>query len=142
MDILTEERCLERGCVYAESVTPDVPWCFVPQTDFGFAVVEGPIPTLLGERWLLRRKNIWAVYQENFENITFSIEMRENNVLRFKVSLYWFIAVHTDFERSYKIVRYQQNVSKDHTVSHRALTTFELSLSLSLSNNIYIYIYI
>jgi len=85
MDLLTPSKCLDRGCVYMESPHPNVPWCFVPQTDFGFTVIEGPIETLLGERWLLRRKNTWAVYQENFENVTFDIEMREDNILRFKV---------------------------------------------------------
>ena len=88
VDMMTPDSCQDRGCVYQASTNAGVPWCYVPQTDYGYRVTQGPIATPLGERWILRRKNTWGIYDENFENVTFDIEMWDDNMLRFQVSLY------------------------------------------------------
>ncbi len=88
VDLVDQEKCEERGCTWQVAAIESAPWCFVPQTDdWGYDVIDGPIPTEYGDQWILQRKNEQGIYGENIEFLTFDVEYRRDNLLRFTVGM-------------------------------------------------------
>lgn len=88
LETISESGCESRGCIYdADTTTPRVPKCYLPQDNItGFKVISGPDNTPLGLQWKLERKTVLGIYDENIQNVTFDIELRGDDLLRFKVT--------------------------------------------------------
>ena len=87
VEVADEESCEARGCVWdPDSTAQDSPSCFVPQdSGFGFRRTSGPTDTAFGQQWTLEPINSRAIYDDNFQEVTFDVEFRREHLLRFKV---------------------------------------------------------
>ena len=85
IDEVTPEACEDRGCIWRPSIFEDIPPCYTPQGDgFGYKVIDTEA-TALGQRWFLERLTTNGIFGVNFRFVTFEMEMRDDNTLRFKV---------------------------------------------------------
>lgn len=94
-DKVTRESCEERGCIYQPAVSQG-PTCYINQDSYGYKTVGDKIETDLGFMYHLThrgRKNPFShLGSPDIPNITFTVEMRGNDVLRFKVISVFFVA--------------------------------------------------
>lgn len=87
VEVADQASCEARGCLWQpDSSDPAAPSCFVPQdASFGFRVTSGPVDTAMGQQWTLEPINERAIYDENFQEVTFDVEFLRDHLLRFKV---------------------------------------------------------
>jgi hypothetical protein len=93
---VTREACDNRGCVFELSANSKVPVCYVPSADHGYMMVGDMTSTSLGFEVELSMKRK-GPFGGDIVNVTLTVEMRSNEVLRFKVSkriiLFWKIGM-------------------------------------------------
>ncbi|XP_067678896.1 maltase-glucoamylase-like [Haliotis asinina] len=79
---VTKEECEKRNCVFDNSTNAPIPACYFRQENYGYSV-SGPVEqTTLGFRVPLTRLGA-GPFGNDVQNITFNVEMRGNDVLRF-----------------------------------------------------------
>ncbi|XP_046544792.1 LOW QUALITY PROTEIN: sucrase-isomaltase, intestinal-like [Haliotis rubra] len=79
---VTKEECEKRNCVFDNSTHAPIPACYFHQENYGYSV-SGPVEqTALGFRVPLTRLGA-GPFGNDVQNITFNVEMRGNDVLRF-----------------------------------------------------------
>ena len=88
VDILTKAECESRGCKYDDTHS-QLPSCFQEPRNSGYRVAGPKIDTALGFQYLLQHKGKKGPYSsdknKDIEFLTFEVEMRDDNILRFKV---------------------------------------------------------
>lgn len=85
---LTREKCEARGCIYEPSIFDEVPACYVDVNSAGFELLSEPseVTTNVME-YFLRPKNSQGMFGQQFENVSFKVEMLEDHILHFSVSI-------------------------------------------------------
>ncbi|XP_071117585.1 maltase-glucoamylase-like isoform X2 [Haliotis cracherodii] len=79
---VTKEECEKRNCIFDKDGRAPFPLCYFRQEDYGYSV-SGPVEqTTLGFRVPLTRLGE-GPFGNDVQNITFNVEMRGNDVLRF-----------------------------------------------------------
>lgn len=79
-----QDKCEARGCIWVESSTPNVPWCFHPPS-FGHERTNGPADTDLGWEVILRKKAGQPTrYGRDVDDVKLQVEMQTNKRLHFK----------------------------------------------------------
>ena len=91
VDVLSETECVNRGCTY-DMTHSQLPSCLMSPKDYGYEVAGSREDTELGFKYLLKHKEKAGPYSsdknKDIEFLNFEVEMRGNEVLRFKVKLY------------------------------------------------------
>jgi len=85
---LTRDLCEERGCIYNPDISQG-PMCYFNLDNYGYKVVGQMIETDLGFTYQLQRKSQAGPFNNlgspDIQTLMFTVEMRSNEVLRFKV---------------------------------------------------------
>ena len=93
VDVLSETECVNRGCIY-DTTHSQLPSCLMSPKAYGYEVAGSREDTELGFKYLLKHKGKLGPYSsdenKDIEFLNFEVEMRGNDVLRFKVKLYLF----------------------------------------------------
>lgn len=83
---VSQERCVdERNCVYEESATEGVPWCYYPDT-FGYAMAGDVEDTERGFRVELARNGETNFVPDHFDEVVLEAEFHTEDRLRIKIS--------------------------------------------------------
>ncbi|XP_071477569.1 maltase-glucoamylase-like, partial [Diadema antillarum] len=79
-----ESMCLQRGCKWRETETPEVPWCYYP-SDYGYQMVGDPTESEEGISVLLERLDTPERYGGAAQTLRFVVQFMENTI-RFKIT--------------------------------------------------------
>ncbi|XP_064624521.1 maltase-glucoamylase-like [Lineus longissimus] len=80
---VSKEVCDNRGCIFAPSANSKVAACYVPSADHGYRMIGETKPTSLGFEVELSMKRK-GLFGGDIDNVTLAVEMRSNDMLRFK----------------------------------------------------------
>ncbi|XP_070541629.1 maltase-glucoamylase-like [Ptychodera flava] len=80
----SEQKCLDRGCLYEESPTPSVPWCFFPP-DYGSYKIVGEVQSMpWGHRIQLEKLDRPSMFGADISRVTLDVEFQTQSRIRFK----------------------------------------------------------
>lgn len=97
LEVVNPESCRRRGCLY-EAATPPIPSCFYkPLREFGYRVTGNREETDLGFRVNLTWNGAPTPYDTPLSLITFEVQRRDRNVLRFKVEFSFCVSLSISF---------------------------------------------
>ena len=86
-EVLTEEKCVARGCIYSPSNYEGVPDCYVDVESTGFELVSGPVALAANTmEYILKPKVSTGMFGDQFENVSFKVESISDSILHFSVS--------------------------------------------------------
>ncbi|XP_076803980.1 sucrase-isomaltase, intestinal-like [Clavelina lepadiformis] len=82
----TENRCINRGCLWDPVNVPGVPWCYYPENYGAYKKDTAPSSTALGEELYLERLKKPVFFADEVQRLKVEVESQSEYQLRIKIS--------------------------------------------------------